>query len=384
MTKQTATYAARFSQQIAGGAPCFPFWKGRVALYAILKALGIAPGDEVVVPGYTCVMNINPVKYCGACPIYVDIDPKTYNVDPGRVEAAITPRTRVIIAQHTYGIPCDMDVLLAIGKKHGVPVIEDCCLALGSTYKGRLCGTMGVAAYWSFQWSKTVTTGIGGMAAVNDPVLAEKVRVLCAQAQNPSLRTTTLLDLQRLAHRFLLYPKTAAFATALFRWLTAKGVVIGSSSSQEFNPVEASDFFMGMSAGQARAGLRGLSFLEKNRDHRLELLKLYEDELKGKEALLPQPPVGSVPVYVRYPVRVKDKQSILKEAVSRRMEIGSWFESPLHPHETPLAPYNYTLGQCPEAERAAREVVNLPLHPRVTRTEAERSVRFIAEHLAGE
>ncbi|MHC5174250.1 MAG: DegT/DnrJ/EryC1/StrS family aminotransferase [Planctomycetota bacterium] len=115
----------------------FSFWKARVALYAILRSMGIGSGDEVILPGYTCVMDVNPIKYVGAKPIYVDIEPETFNMVPALIEKKITPNTKLIMAQHTYGYPCDMDRLLDIAHRHQIPVIEDCCLSLGSTYKGK-------------------------------------------------------------------------------------------------------------------------------------------------------------------------------------------------------------------------------------------------------
>ena len=144
------------------------FWKGRVALYAILKALDVGPGDEVLMPGYTCVMNVNPVKYLGAKPVYVDVDPVTYNITAESLTDRITPRAKVIIAQHTYGYPCDMDAVMDVARRDGLTVIEDCCLALGPTYKGRKVGTFGAAAYFSFQWNKPFTSGLGGMAVFQD------------------------------------------------------------------------------------------------------------------------------------------------------------------------------------------------------------------------
>ena len=103
----------------------FGFWKARVALYAILRAMGIGSGDEVILPGYTCVMDVNPVKYVGAKPVYVDIEPHTFNMVPELIEQKITPQTKLIIAQHTYGYPCNMDRILEIAKNHAIPVIED-------------------------------------------------------------------------------------------------------------------------------------------------------------------------------------------------------------------------------------------------------------------
>ena len=104
----------------------FGFWKARVALYAILKALGVGQDNEVILPGYTCVMDVNPIKYLGARPVYIDIEPKTFNMDFSQLEDKITPNTKVIIAQHTYGYPCDMDVILEIANRRGIIVIEDC------------------------------------------------------------------------------------------------------------------------------------------------------------------------------------------------------------------------------------------------------------------
>ncbi|HPY80345.1 MAG TPA: DegT/DnrJ/EryC1/StrS family aminotransferase, partial [Bacteroidales bacterium] len=131
-------FAKQLSKNVA-----FSFWKARVALYAILKGMGIGDGDEVILPGYTCVMDVNPIKYLGAKPVYVDIEPAMYNINPDLIEAKITGRTRLIIAQHTYGYPCDMDRILAIAARRGLPVIEDCCLSLGSTYKGKPVGAFG-------------------------------------------------------------------------------------------------------------------------------------------------------------------------------------------------------------------------------------------------
>ena len=161
------------------------FWKGRVALYAILKAMKTGSGDEIVLPGYTCVMNVNPIKYLGAKPVYVDIEPNTFNLNVELLEKKITPNTKAIIAQHTYGYPCDMDAILEIANRKGLPVLEDCCLSLGSQYKGNITGTLGKAAYFSFQWNKPFTTGLGGMAITNDKDLAEKIKSLCEKELCP-------------------------------------------------------------------------------------------------------------------------------------------------------------------------------------------------------
>jgi dTDP-4-amino-4,6-dideoxygalactose transaminase len=228
---------ARFEQAFAdwlGVRSGRAFWKGRVAMYAILKAMGVGEGDEVLLPGYTCVMDVNPVKYLGATPVYVDIEPDTFNVNVDLLADAITPRTKVIVAQHTYGYPCEMDAIMDIAGRAGLPVVEDCCLALGSTYKGKRCGTFGIASYWSFQWNKPFTTGIGGLATTDDADLAGKIDRIAADAVAPPAKAAAMLAIQRLIYRLFIFPRTTAFATSLFRWLTRKGAVVGSSSTAEF------------------------------------------------------------------------------------------------------------------------------------------------------
>ena len=357
----------------------FAFWKGRVSMYAILKCLGVGEGDEVILPGYTCVMDVNPIKYLGATPVYVDIEPVTYNMDVNLLEEKITAQTKVIVAQHTYGYPCRMDEIMEIANRRGIPVVEDCCLALGSKYKGRLCGTFGVASYWSFQWNKPFTTGIGGMASTDDPELAEKIDSLRkSELIQPPLKASLMLSIQRMVYRTFIYPQTTAMATSTFRWLTKKGVVVGSSTTCEFAPVMADDFFMSMSNGQARAGLRQIRKIRRNIEHRIEMRGVYEELLKQAGWSVPNIPEYMDPVLVRYPVRVADKQRAVAEAPGKSIELGTWFECPLHPIETPMHLYGYNEGMCPVAEKACREVVNLPTHPRANRSTAGRSVNFVA------
>ena len=363
-----------------GADRAFAFWKGRVALYAILKALGVGEGDEVILPGYTCVMDVNPVKYVGAASVFVDIEPTTYNMDVGLLEEALSPHTKVIVAQHTYGYPCDMDAIMDIASRHRIPVIEDCCLALGSTYKGRRCGTFGLGAYWSFQWNKPFTTGIGGMATTSDSGLAEKIAALCAEElRPPSMATSLVLSLERLAYRMLIFPRTTAFATALFRWLTRRGAVIGSSDAGEFVPEMPEGFVTGMSAGQARAGLRQMRRLDRNLAHRRRMKQIYDDLLREVGWDVPGAADDTHPVLVRYPLRVSDKWRAVAQAPRRFIELGTWFECPLHPIETPMEMYGYQEGMCPVAEQACREVVNLPTHPRAGAATARRTVQFVTE-----
>jgi perosamine synthetase len=358
----------------------FSFWKGRVAFYAILKAMGIGIDDEVILPGYTCVMDVNPVKYLGAKPIYVDIEPDTFNMRTALLKEKVTKNTKAIIAQHTYGYPCEMDAIMDIAGANGISVIEDCCLAFGSKYKGRTLGTFGKAAYFSFQWNKPYTTGLGGMAITNDADLAEKIQAAQAEMMcAPCGKEVFMLWAQLIVYRLFIYPRTTALAQTLFRYLTKKGAVVGSSNTCEFEPVMTSDFFKGLSAVQARSGLRQLKRIEANISHRKRIADHYDRLLQEKGWQGRKFDKATMdPVMVRYPVRIAEKTKALSEAANAGVELGSWFECPLHPIETPLAAYDYEVGMCPEAERACNQVVNLPLHPRAGERTARRSVEFIS------
>jgi perosamine synthetase len=157
---------------------------GTAALHIALYELGIKPGDEVIVPAITFVATVNPVTYVGATPVFVDIDPDTWNMDPTEIEKAITPRTKAIIPVHLYGFPCNMDQILKIADHYGLYVIEDATESLGATYRGKMTGTFGQMGCYSFNGNKVITTGGGGMVATNDKQRAGHIKFLVNQARD--------------------------------------------------------------------------------------------------------------------------------------------------------------------------------------------------------
>jgi perosamine synthetase len=151
---------------------------GTAGLHLCVRALGIRPGDEVIVPSFTFVAVANAVRYEGATPVFVDIEPHTLNLDPGCVEAAITPHTRAIVAVHTFGCPAAMAALAEIARRHGLHMIEDACEAIGGTYRGRPVGSFGDVAVFAFYPNKQITTGEGGMVVTGDARLAREIRAM--------------------------------------------------------------------------------------------------------------------------------------------------------------------------------------------------------------
>lgn len=160
--------------EYVGAKHCLTTGSGTAALHMALAAVDVGPGDEVLVPAYTFLASASCVMHQMAIPVFVDINPVTYTIDPARIEAAITPRTKAIIPVHIQGCPADMDPILAIARKHGLHIIEDACQAHGASYKGRMCGTMGVAGAFSLNNLKNLCGGEGGLFVTNDEHVLKK------------------------------------------------------------------------------------------------------------------------------------------------------------------------------------------------------------------
>jgi perosamine synthetase len=372
-------YETRFAQIFGPDYHAFAFWKARVALYAILKSLELTDKEEVILPGYTCVVVPNAIRYAGAKPIYADISPKDYNLDPASVIGHITPHTRVLVVQHTYGIPADMDSLRAIADQYRLILIEDCAhVLLGSRYKSKLLGSWSKAAFFSFQWSKPYTTGLGGMVVTRDKELAERLTQIQSKFQDPPLSKKLQLQIQYGLFRRFFRPKFYWWSQAALRKLSKLGLFVGSSNLRELTGEKPADFSWKMSSFQYRAGLQQLTKLHENSAHRENLTRYYLASLRRHNWSVDEDLGANGARLLRLPITVERKSSVLDEARRAGIEIGSWFDTPLHP--LPLTQHkaiNYVTGSCPMAESAARHVINLPLHDRVNHDDAEKIIRFV-------
>ena len=375
-------YEARFANIFGRDYYAFAFWKARVALYAILKALHLNQDHEVILPGYTCVVVPNSVRYVGAKPIYADISSQNYNISPISVEKRITARTRVVIAQHTYGIPADMDSLRTITEQQKLVLVEDCAhVLLGSIHRGQLLGSLSHAAFFSFQWSKPYTTGLGGMAVTRDPELAENLERIQSEFQSPPTSKRLQLQFQYNLFRRFFRPKFYWWSQEVLNQLSKLGLFVGSSNMRELTGERPADFTWKMSSFQYQAGLQEIAKIQENSAHRENLTRYYLASLR-RHSWPTDERLGSNGVrLLRLPLAVKRKTSLLDAARRAGIEIGSWFESPLHPLR--LAEHkaiHYLPGSCPVAESAARHVINLPLHRRVNHDDAEKIIRFVLSH----
>lgn len=306
---------------------------GTVALHAALLGAGVEPGDRVVTTPFTFIATANAILYCGAVPVFADIDPETYNLSPeslaetlGRLAAAGTPAKAVLLV-HLFGLPCDMTAIAAVAEEHGALLIEDCAQAHGAAYNGRRVGTFGTAGTFSFYATKNLTTGEGGMVVTNSDDVAERVRQLVNHGR-----------VDRYEHALLGYN---------YR-MTDLAAAIGLAQLAKLD-----------------------QFNLKRRAHAVRLSR----QLAGvAELTLPVEPAGCYHVYHQYTVRHPRRDELARWLREQGVETGVIYPIPLH--QQPLyRDKGYGELVLPNAEDAAREVLSLPVHPGLS----EQDVQAVAD-----
>jgi perosamine synthetase len=374
-----------FLQRINGSS--ITFWRGRVALYAILKALEIGNGDSVVVPGYTCFAVPSAVCFAGADPVYADIEPSTFNLSLPTIQSAMrrSPEARVkaIIIQHTYGIPTDTQPIVSWARAHGIATVEDCAHVLGSRYLDESnewlpAGSLADAAFFSSQWTKAISTGLGGWVNTQDLNLRAGIQHFHSKhCVYPSKGEVAMLAAQVRIRTLLSHPRIDSILRSVYQKMYSRGLVVGTSSREEFRAQMPSGYAKRMSSFQERL-LRRSSSDESAVAHRRRRQSAYDEalELAGLPAL--RVPEKCDPVLLRYPVRIKQKAQALAEAKRSGLEIGDWYTHPIDgPESLDAGRLGYLPGTCPEGELAGREVVNLPMGRRVTDKSARKMVEFL-------
>lgn len=361
------------------------FSVGRMALYAILKAWGVGLDSEVLLLGYTCLVVPSAIMALGARPVYVDIDPKTLGVDPTTLESRITPHTKVVIVQHTFGIPTEIAPIVQLAKKYGLAIIEDCAHAMGSTYEGRMLGTLGDAAFFSSEHSKSISTGQGGMAVTNDQSLGEKLREFQQTCHFPDKTYVCKVLLHFIAAGTLLRLPLSGVGRVLYygaRFLIGfpRPVLFQKQGGRRLdNPGER------LSNAQAAIGLSQLQQLPDNIAHRFKIAEIYQDALTraGWPTVFPiQTPKTRV-VFLRYPVWVDDTR-IVRRWKRLELEIGDWYNSPIYLCDRDCwNTVGYQAASCATAEDMTHHILNLPTHIGVTPAAARATIKEIIERCQG-
>jgi dTDP-4-amino-4,6-dideoxygalactose transaminase len=302
---------------------------GTTALHAALLAAGVKPGDEVITTPFSFIATANAILYSNAVPVFADIDPVTYTIDPREIEKKITKKTKAVICVHLYGLPCDMDAITALCKKHNLALIEDACQAHGSTFKGRKTGVFGLGCY-SFYATKNLPTGEGGMITAPDERTDSTLRSL----RNHGRAGQYLHDV--LGYNYRLTDIAAAL------------------------------------------GIGSLKKLDDYNLRRNENAAYLTQEIKNIKGLVPPVvPTDRTHVFHQYTLRVTEDFGISRDELQQKLKdqgIGSGIIYPLPIHQQPLYQKLGYKDSLPAAEQAAREVLSLPVHQHLTNNDLEKII----------
>ena len=291
---------------------------GTSALHLSLLAAGVGPGDEVITVPFTFVATVAAIEYAGATPVLVDVEPEFLTMDPAKLEAAITPRTKAIIPVHLFGQPADMDPIMAIARQHNLVVIEDACQAHGSEYKGKRCGSIGQIGCFSFYPGKNLGAyGEGGAVVTSDPDVAKKIRLLRAWGEEV-----------RYEHKYRAFN---------YRMDGVQGAILGVK----------------------------LRHLEAWTEARRRNAAEYGRQLGDTSVTLPRERQDVRHVYHLYVVRLQQRDSWRARLNDAGVQTGVHYPIPVH-LQPAYRDLGYSAGDFPVCEHASREVLSLPMFPELT------------------
>ena len=305
---------------------------GTSGLFLCAEALGIGPGDEVITTPFTFIATVNFILMVGATPVFVDIDPISLNIDPAKIEAKITSRTKAIVPVEVFGNPAGMDLVSAIAKKHGLAVIEDCCEALGATLHGKKAGTFGDIGVFAFYPNKQMTTGEGGMIVTDDPRLAD----ICYSLRNQGRgKGAGWLAHERMGYNYRLCDINCAL------------------------------------------GIVQLSRIEEFVEKRAKVARMYGALLAEERRILaPAEPADARMSWFVYVIRLNDRYTItqrnalIQKMLGRGIQVSNYFP-PAHLQPFMVEKFGYKEGDFPITDKVCQRTMALPFHNNLTMDEAK-------------
>ncbi len=321
---EVLAFENEFSNRLVSNLACVAVNSGTSALHILLLAHNVGPGDEVIVPSFSFAATANSVEITGATAVFADIDPGTFCIDPNFVESLVSNRTKAIMAVHLYGLPSNISELKRIAEKYDLLLLEDAAQAHGAMIGEEFVGTFGDGAAFSFYPTKNMTSGEGGMAVTNDKIYERNLRML----RNQGMEKRYQNELIGLNYR--------------------------------------------MTEVHAAIGRVQLQKLEKYNSSRIKNAEFFNTNLVGVE--LPKVPKGHKHVYHQYTIRVDghDRDKFVTELTKLGVGAGVYYPTPIHQ----LPAYSQQL-ELPETEKACREVISIPVHPRLTQKQVHKIVSAV-------
>lgn len=381
--KAVAELEEQFKQYL-GVKYAVSFNSGRSSLYAILKAMEGSAGKEVLLQAFTCNASINPVLWANLEPVYVDCDKETFNIDIEDLRQKIIPETKILMVQHTFGSPANMDEVMSIVRQHNLVLIEDCAHALGAKFNGQLVGTFGEASFFSFSRDKVISSVYGGMAVTNDDKTGEALR----RAQGEFRMPNSCWTWQQIWHPILLhyiilpvynFVDLGKVLLVLSQWTHVLSKAVHWKEKRGQRP----DYFpKALPNALAIMALNQFTKLDKFYNHRKKLFDFYNENLRDTAFTLPKAEPNAQPSYLRYTVKHSKAHDIIFDAWHKQnILLGDWYTTPIAPFDTKLEEMHYKMGMCPNAEKLSKKTLNLPTHINISMKDAERIVKFLKKYV---
>jgi len=357
------------------------FDSARSGFFAILKCIGIGEGDEILLQAFTTVALPNAIMWCKAKPIFIDIDERTYNMDPGLIEKHITPKTKAIVIQHTFGNAADLDKILNIARKHKLLIIEDCAHSLGSEYRGKKTGTFGNAAFFSFGRDKVISSVSGGIVITEDWKLGKSILEFRDKLPYPSKINTI---------RQLLHPIITVKSLKLYYFFNIgklmmyaagkSGILTKAYDKNEKDNIIPQNFPAKMPNALCEIAIHQLTLADKFNNHRIKIASFYAHKLKDENRIkLPQSTPGSRNIFLWYTILSENKKYVISKAKENGIVLGDWFPQPVGPIEVNLKRSGYEIGSCPVAEKVSSKCINLPTNKNTCKSDAIRVINILTE-----
>jgi len=339
-------------EKFKGFGHSFSFNSGRTAFLAILKSLGLEKDDEVIIQAFTCNAVVNPIFWSDLRPIFIDIKKDTLNINPDELEKKISSKSKVVVVQHTFGKPAELDKILEICAKHNLILIEDCAHCLGGEYKGKKLGTFGKASFFSLGRDKIISSVYGGIAVTEDKILAKKMQEFQKQLKFPSLFWIQRQLLHPVLTKIIVMPFYRFFGIGKYFLVAFQRLKIISKAVHKMEKQGRMPkyLFKKMPNALAVLGLNQFKKLERFNNHRYEIAKIYNSDAEKR-------------VYMRYSVFVENSNKILKKFKEKDIYLNDgWRKAIVVPIGTDLEKMGYKEGSCPVAEEVAEHILNLPTH----------------------
>jgi dTDP-4-amino-4,6-dideoxygalactose transaminase len=361
-----------------GGINAVAMDSARSAFYLLLKAYGVGPGDEVILPSFSCLVIANPVIWVGAKPVYVDIDKETFNLSLNDLKTKVSGKTKVILVQHTFGLPVELEKVREI-VGNDVKIVEDIAHSLGGMYKGEKIGTIGDASVATFGIEKVISSVRGGMVLVKDDKIAEKIRSELKSAPHFSLVRIKIALLNPILWSIITPVYYIGFGKATigraFSFVAHKLGIMGIMIQKcEYDTQKPSWLPARMPSALAKLGMNQFEKIDRFNSHRREIAKIYEEKFGAFNL-----DENSKHNYLRYPLLVEPEKraSIYTIASKNHFVLGNWYKNILYAPDSSLAKLGYTIGDTPNAEWVAERIINLPTAGNVSTDGAKQLVRIM-------